>query len=103
MPIKSGFLPREALQGQDIPSHVLWSDLKFDSIKIKLSKALTLKEIYNVPCDCCIHEDNAIIVKQVEADGYLGIVFSTKILTEKAIDVSVEYDFVLNNQVLEKL
>jgi hypothetical protein len=103
MPIKSGFLPKEALQGQDLPSHILWSDLRFDSIKIRHSKDLTLKEIYNVPCDCHILEDEAIVVKRVEVDGYLGLVLSTKILTEKATDVSVEYDFVLNNQVLEKL
>jgi hypothetical protein len=103
MPIRSGFLPKEALQGQDLPSHVLWSDLRFDSIKIRHSKGLTLKEIYNVPCNCCVFENDEIVVKRVEVDGYLGIVLSTRILAKKAIDVSVEYDFVLNNQVLEKL
>jgi len=103
MPIKSQFFPKEALQGQDLPSHVLWSDLKFDTIKIIHSKSLALKEIYNVPPKDFIVEEETIIVKKVEVDGYLGAVWSTKILPEKASDESVEFYFILNSDVLEKL
>jgi hypothetical protein len=103
MPIKSKFFPGEALQGQDLPSHVIWSDLKFDRIRIVHSKNLALKEIYNVPCNGFAIEENAIVVGEIEADGYLGLLWSTKILHEKVSDESIEYQFVLNDKVSEKL
>jgi hypothetical protein len=103
MPIKSKFFPRQALQGQDLPSHVLWSDLKFDLIRITHSDNLVLKEIYNVPCNSYAIEKNAIVVKETEVDGYLGVVWSTKLLHQKASDDSIEYQFILNGRVSEKL
>jgi hypothetical protein len=103
MPIKSKFFPRQALQGQDLPSHVIWSDLKFDLIRIIHSDNLAFKEIYNVPCNSYAIEKNAIIVKETEVDGYLGVVWSTKLLHQKASDDSIEYQFILNDRVSEKL
>ena len=79
MPLQSYFFPKEALQGEDLPSHITWSDLKFDCIKIVHPKAVTLKEVYNVSDkDISIKEEGLILINKVEVDGYLGIVFSSK-------------------------
>lgn len=101
MSIKSFFFPKEALQGQDLPSHVTWSDLKFDYIKILHSKNMKLKEIYNVADeDLEINEDN-IIITNVEVNGYIGMVFSTSVLPERSYELEVECSFIVGNQVIQ--
>jgi len=104
MPIESYFFPREALQGEDLPSHVIWSDLTYDFIRIVHSKKFALTEIYNVSKNDVLNkEEGVILISKVEVDGYLGLVLSSKILPEKSVDEVVEYSFLFRNQVMEHL
>lgn len=103
MPVKSSFFPKEALQGQDLPSHMIWEDLSFDFIKIVHSKALSLKEVYNVAKDDTVINEGEILIKKVEVDGYLGILFSTRILDSRASNEEIKYFFHKGNNVVEKL
>jgi len=103
MSIKSYFFPKEALQGEDLPSHIIWSDLKFDRIKIDHSTAFTLKEVYNVSDKDMSIKEGLILIDKVEVDGYLGIVFSSKILSEKAVDKEIQYSFILGDEIIERL
>lgn len=103
MPVKSYFFPKEALQGEDLPSHIIWSDLEFDCIRINHSRAFTLKEVYNVSDKDISTKEGLIQIDKVVVDGYLGIVFSSRILPEKALDEKIQYSFILGNQIIESL
>jgi len=103
MPITSSFFPKEALQGEDLPSHITWEKLKFDCIKIVHPKILKIKEFYNVSNENIKIDEGSTIIDKVEVDGYLGIVYSTDILPEKALDETVEYSFIRKNDVVENL
>ncbi|MHA1227897.1 MAG: hypothetical protein ACTSPV_14215 [Candidatus Hodarchaeales archaeon] len=103
MPIKSVFFPSEALQGQDLPSHITWEEMKFDCIKVKKFEELSLLEIYNVKDDEYEIKNNEIIVKNVVSEGYLGMVFSTLPLEKKALDAEVSFMFILDKKVVEKI
>jgi len=103
MPIESFFFPKEALQGEDLPSHVTWSDLKFDCIKVVHPRILELKEIYNVAEEDVEIKEGLILVNKVEVDGYLGTVYSTKPLSKRALDETLEYSFILQDEVVERL
>ena len=77
MPIESIFLPDEGLQGEDIPSHIIWKDMNYSNIRINFPPILRLKEIYNVNEDKWVINKNTLIVKGVEVDGYLGLLFES--------------------------
>lgn len=93
MPIKSIFLPSHAIQGEEIPAHILWDSLSYQFIKIQLPKGIKLKEIYNVSEEMLDISDREIIVKGVELDGYLGMLFSTFKLKEDIANVNVTFSF----------
>jgi hypothetical protein len=103
MPIKSFFFPKEALQGEDLPSHVTWSDLKFDCIKVVHPRTLKLKEIYNVADEDLEIKEGLILINKVEVDGYLGIVYSTTVLPDRSLDETIEYSFILQDKVVKSL
>lgn len=98
MPINSIFLPGDGLQGEDIPSHMTWKDLRYSYIKINLPPFLKLKEIYNVNENQWKINQNTLIVKGVEVDGYLGLLFeSIRSGEEKEKHGEVSY-FFLNTE-----
>lgn len=101
--IKSSFFPKEALQGEDLPAHVIWSDLEYDFIKIELSDSIRFKEGYNVSSDSIEISENLVIIKNVEVDGYLGLVFSSEILSDNSAYREVKLSFLYNNDVIESL
>ncbi len=101
MSIKSSFLPKEVLQGQDIPAYVLWSALSFDSIHVYHSKNIELKEAYNVLEK--ESSDDGFIIRKVDIDGYLGLLFSSKILPERIVDDAVRISFLSDKGEVESL
>lgn len=103
MTIKSSFFPNQALQGQDIPSHITWENLTYDSIIITKFDELQLYEIYNVGDSDYSIDDNKIIIDRVASDGYLGVVFSTKSLKEKSIDRTVCFKFIYKDKIIEEI
>ncbi|MCK4730908.1 MAG: hypothetical protein KAT65_00490 [Methanophagales archaeon] len=95
MPIESIFLPDEGLQGEDIPSHIIWKDMNYNLIRIIFPPILRLKEIYNVSEDQWVMNKNTLTVKGVEVDGYLGLLFeSLRSDEEKEKYGEVEYRFI---------
>jgi hypothetical protein len=94
MPIKSLFVPSYAIQGEDIPAHILWDSLEYKAIKIQLPEVIKLKEIYNVYKEMLDISDKEVIVKGVEMDGYLGMLFSTRKLHSYTVDVAIKFSFI---------
>jgi hypothetical protein len=103
MVIKSFFLPKETLQGAEIPSHVLWDDISFSHIKVDFPSQIKIKEVFNVEKDCWKKEKIGIIVQKVEVNGYLGIIFESSILDTEEFDVWVDFSFFNDVQLIEKI
>ena len=95
MPIESIFLPDEGLQGEDIPSHIIWKDMNYSDIRIIIPPILRIKEIYNVNEDQWVINQNTINIKGVEVDGYLGLLFeSLRTDEEKEKEGLIDYRFI---------
>ena len=75
--IKSCYLPDEALQGEEIPAHLIWKNFEWDQIEISFSPPLIFQRIYNVPKSGYKINNNSLIIEEVEIDGYIGLVFSS--------------------------
>lgn len=94
MPVVSIFLPDEGLQGEDIPSHIIWRNMNYRNIRINLPPFLKLKEIYNVNEDQYEIIQNDLFVNEVEVDGFLGLLFeSARSNTEKEEVGETSYQF----------
>lgn len=91
--IKSVFLPNNALQGEDIPTFILWKDVDYDQIIIKKYNCCTLKEIYNVAENAYEISDNQILINSVEVEGYLGLVFESTRSESLLIETNLNYCF----------
>jgi len=89
------YLPSEGLQGEDIPSHILWENVKVESIQVSFHSPLKVKEIFNAEA-WEIH-DNDIVVKKVELDGYIGLSFESSKVSALEVVVPVEYLIYLSN------
>jgi hypothetical protein len=102
MAIKSVFLPDNALQGEDIPSFVLWSNIDFDQIIVKKHDCCKLKEIYNVSEGAYEIFDNQIVVNSVEDDGYLGLVLESIRSESILVEAGMSYCFMKHGKCIVK-
>lgn len=94
MPIKSLFIPKHAIQGEEIPAHILWDSLDYHLIQIEIpEKVMKLKEVYNVRDEMVDISSNLIKIKEVEVEGYLGMLFSTAKLKECSKSFHVNFSF----------
>ncbi|MCD4822931.1 MAG: hypothetical protein K8R11_12990 [Methanococcoides sp.] len=100
MTIKSMFLPKEGLQGEEIPSHITWDNLEYDQISLDFPDFLKIKEIYNVSalendCSAC-----SIDIVSPDVDGYVGLLFeSLRSECEKKLTGFVTFSFIRNGTV----
>ena len=94
LPVKSLYVPPQAIQGEEIPSHILWDALDYSSIKVSLPDGVKLKEIYNVNEDKFKVSNGEVVIEKVAVDGYLGFLFSTFKLSEYSKDVELGFAFV---------
>jgi hypothetical protein len=83
------YLPREGLQGEDIPSHALWKNAKVRSIEVSFCHPLKFKEVFNA--ESWKVQDNKVIVEKVELDGYIGLTFGSSKVSELEVVAPVEY------------
>ena len=93
MAVKSFFVPKTALQGEDIPVHAIWEAIDHYGIRIDLSSFLQLKEIYNVARRDMKKEQQSLLVKKLEVDGYLGMIFESKQLEKARQDAWLSLTF----------
>jgi hypothetical protein len=71
------YLPKEGLQGEDIPSHILWENANVKSIEVSFCPPLKFKEVFNA--QSWKIQGNKIIIEKVELDGYIGLSFDRSI------------------------
>jgi len=89
------YLPKEGLQGEDIPSHVLWNNMKVDSVKVSFRPPLKLKEVFNA--ETSEVSENNIVATKVELEGYVGLSFESSKVTEIEVVVPVEFLIILSD------
>lgn len=88
----SVYLPEEGLQGEEVPSHILWDeDLIVKSIKIIYNMPLSLKNVFNAKTWEKENNDNLLVIEDVEVPGYVGLLFETCKISETDVVTSIEY------------
>jgi len=97
MSVRSFFVPKTALQGEELPVHVIWEEIEFHRIRIDLSSFLELKEVYNVAKKNIKKEQQSVIIKKLEVDGYLGMIFQSKQLERVRQDAWLVLTFLDQN------
>jgi hypothetical protein len=94
------YLPKEGLQGENIPSHILWENIQVDHIQISFSLPLKLENVFNAKS--FESQNDSVIIKKMELDGYVGLSFKSVKMHEIEIRVSVEYLIYLSDNVVLK-
>jgi hypothetical protein len=89
------YLPDEGLQGENIPSHILWDNIKVGSIQISFRPPLKLKDVFNAE-SWDIH-DTTIVINKLEVEGYVGLSFESSKVSDLEVTVPVEYLITLPN------
>lgn len=89
------YLPSKGLQGEDIPSHVIWEDAEIQSIHVSFRPPLKIKSVYNSKSHKV--RDTSLIVSGVDCEGYLGLVFESSKTSALEDLASVEYALRLSN------
>ncbi len=87
------YLPEEALQGEEIPSFALWHGTTFEGIQVRIPHGLKVSEVYNVAKDDWNFSGTELSVKQVEVNGYLGLVITSEQMEETSKEVELHWDF----------
>jgi len=102
LPIKSIYIPPYALQGEDVPGHIIWSSLEFKYLKIELPEAMSKKQLYNVRAEMVETLGNTIIVRNaaIEVDGYLGMLFSSRKVENPAVKGRIQFSFMGENDII---
>ncbi|OLE87573.1 MAG: hypothetical protein AUF79_14285 [Crenarchaeota archaeon 13_1_20CM_2_51_8] len=96
------YLPEEALQGKEIPSFALWQGTAFDGIRVQIPHGLKVAEVYNVSQSEWAFSGTELSVKQVEVNGYMGLVLTSEQLDETSKEVEVRWDFLRKNEKLSE-
>ena len=89
------YLPEEGLQGEDIPSHMLWDNMKVKSIQISFRPPLKLKNVFNA--EAWEVHDTTVTISKPEVEGYIGLAFESSKVSDIEIIVPIEYLITLPN------
>lgn len=93
MPIKSLFVPKYALQGEDVPAHIMWESIDYDHIRIQLFPYLFVKDVFNARYEYD-KDSNTITIRDVEMEGYIGLVFGSKTIEDASYKGRLVFAFV---------
>ncbi len=99
---ESIYLPENSIQGEDIPLYIKWNKTQNVVIKIILPNGLCIKELFNVSDNGYIKENNEVIVKQFEVNGYLGAVLASQQHLSASNKSKIVVEFNCDNEVYRK-
>jgi len=90
--LESVFVPESSLQGSEFPIHLTWNKGKSLKIIIELpANGIIVKEIHNVGKNHLKVDGNLISMDGFEVNGYLGLVFETRIMHESSLLVPLRF------------
>ena len=82
--LESIFVPESSLQGSEFPIHLTWQPEKTLKVTIEVpNEAICVKAIHNVDKKSFEIKGNTIRVVAFERNGYLGLIFETKLIKER--------------------
>ena len=93
------YLPENSIQGEDIPLYIKWDKTKNVTIKIILPIGLLIKELFNIPENGYLKENNKITVKEFEINGYLGVVLSSKLYSSASNNSKIVIEILCEDEV----
>src|SRR5690348_6049767 len=77
--LRSIFVPQHCLQGEEFPTHILWSGGGQVQVEVTIPAEIELKEIFNIRRDTTTTVVAGMLsVRAVEVPGYLGLLFKAK-------------------------
>jgi hypothetical protein len=98
MPVKSFFIPKTALQGEEIPVHAIWEGISYHAIRIEPSPLLQVKEVYNAQQKNIEKEPESLLIKKLEVEGYLGLILKAEKLESAKQDTCFSLTFLDQNE-----
>jgi len=91
--IQSLFLPDSSLQGSEFPIHLIWDKERSVNIDISIPfRLVKLKEVYNVDETALKIEEDLVRITNFESNGYVGLVFISKICEEAFVEVPIRIE-----------
>jgi hypothetical protein len=88
------YLPHEGLQGEEIPSYILWKNVAIEQVQVAFHPPLRFKEIFNA--ESFEIDNNVVKINKVGIDGYVGLSFESSKVS--ALDAIVPIEYVLHTQ-----
>ena len=89
------YLPDEGLQGETIPSHILWDNMEVKFVQVSFGHPLKLKEVFNA--ESWEGRDNGVVISKLEVEGYVGLSFESSKVSDLEVTIPVEYLITLSN------
>ncbi len=90
-------MPKEALQGEEVPCFALWKGVDFRGIQVQVPEGLEVKDVYNVAKGDWQFEKRKLVISKVEVNGYLGLLFSPGQNDRTSQNLEVRFDFYSDN------
>jgi len=84
--VESFFIPDSSLQGSKFPVHLIWNRDTTIALNLEVpSEFVILREIYNVGKECIEIDGSNVKITGFETNGYIGLVFATRIVKETSV------------------
>lgn len=77
--VKSLYIPSEALQGQEIPLHVIWDGTEWDEVWLRVSRRLRFEDVFNVKKWAEGRRVLKLRRSALKVPGYIGAVLKSSI------------------------
>jgi hypothetical protein len=100
--IKRVFVPSNTLQGSTFSTYLLWDKKRKVKIVLKFSQKLDVVDLYNGEITETENE-NQIEISKFDTNGYVGIVFQTKIFQENKRIENITFEILENEKIIETI
>jgi hypothetical protein len=91
IPVKTIFVPPQAIQGEDVPAYILWDSLNFPTVRIQMPDTVKIKALFNVDQGMFEISGSEVLIKKVAVDGYVGMLFATTKVKECFMNATVSF------------
>lgn len=97
MPVKTIFVPPQAIQGEDVPAYILWDSLDFPMIQVRMPDSVKIKALHNVDEGMFEISGSEVLIKKVAVDGYVGMLFATTKVKECFMNATISFSLYQRN------
>jgi hypothetical protein len=102
MIIRKVFVPSNCLQGSKLSTYLLWDKAKKIKVLLKFSDSFEIVDIYNGEIETN-QNVGSVEISKFDTNGYLGLVFNTKILTDNKKTDKISFEISDGEKNIEKI